>query len=130
MIDYLNAHVVMGMARFLPEQDKLELWSLKPEIINGFNAVETLADFSPESQKKILDTIEDPNKRKRLKDEIGNKMIGGVHVSLGPMGIGGCVDPKSIDITGNFGIVRRRRICSHADNRLFFAAHENFRSAY
>ena len=129
MIDYLNARTVTEMARHLPDEDKLGLWLLKPELIEGFNAVSSLDKFSEASQKKILDTVKDPVQRTKLEQEKDNKLIGGVHVSIGLMG-GGNVDPDSIDITGNFGVVRRRRICSHEDNRRFFPTQERFRSCY
>jgi len=129
MIDYLNHRTVMEMTRHLPEKDRLDIWFLKPELIHGFNAASSLGKLSPESQKEILNSIKDPAQRKRVQDEIGNELVGGVHVSIGLMG-GGNVDPDSIDISGNFGVVRKRRICSHEDNRRFFPTQEHFRSAY
>ena len=128
MIDYLNHHVVMGMTQHLPEKDRLDLWFMKPEMIYDFNASESLRAFSPDARRKILDTVQDPVQKGRILENMDNRLIG-LHVSIGLMG-GGNVDPNTLDICGNFATVRRRRICSHADNRHYFAAHERFRSAY
>ena len=129
MIDYLNHRTVMEMTHHLPEKDRLDIWFLKPELINGFHAAGSLKNLSAKSQTAILNSIKNPDQRKRVQDEIGNELIGGIHVSIGMMS-GGNVDPDSIDISGNFGVVRKRRICSHEDNRRFFPTQEHFRSAY
>ncbi|MBR6412105.1 MAG: hypothetical protein IKS41_02960 [Alphaproteobacteria bacterium] len=128
MIDYLNHHIVMEMGRFLPEQDKLDLWSIKPEMVYDFNVGGSLRKFSPESQKKILDTVPDSDRRKEIEENMKHKLMG-LHISVGLMG-GGNVDTDTLDIYGKFPTIRKRRICSHADNRKFFSEHEHFRSAY
>ena len=129
MIDYLNHHVVMEMARYLPEEDKLDIWSLKPEMITEFYAGSSLRKLSVRGREKLLSTIKDPLQKMDIHDAMDNPIIGGIHVSVGLMG-GGNIDPNILDITGKFSTIRKRRICSHEDNRRFFPTHEHFRSSY
>ena len=127
MIDYINHHVVLGMTRHLPEKDRLDLWHIKPELIDGTDVGISLAQLSPSAQKVLLNEIENPNIRAHVRETIKNPPR---FIHFSTMFGGGNLDPKTIEIPANFVDIRERRICSHEDNRRFFPAQEHFRSSY
>jgi len=128
MIDYLNHHVVVEMTRFLPDEDKLDIWFLRPELTNGIHVENSIKKLSPASQKKIFDTIEDPVRKKALQEDIKSELIG-FRITAGFYDTY-LANPYLLDIPAQFSGIRRRRICSHEDNRAFFATDKNYRSSF
>ena len=128
MIDYLNHHVVMEMTRFLPNEDRLDIWFLRPELANGIHVENSLKKLSSESQKKILDTVKDPVRKKALQEGVKSELVG-FHITAGFHDVYRA-NPYLLDIPAQFSAIRQRRICSHEDNRAFFTANKNYRSSF
>ena len=127
MIDYLNHYVVLEMTRHLPEQDRLDLWHIKPELIHGTMIGLSVGQLSPNAQKTLLNEIENPTERAYVQKRMDDRPLS-IHFST--MFGGGYLNPKTIEIPSNFTDIEKRRICSHEDNRRFFRAQEHFRSSY
>ena len=127
MIDYLNHYVVLEMTRHLPEQDRLDIWHIKPELIHGTMVGLSVGQLSPNAQKTLLNEIKDPSERDYIQQRMNDRPLA-IHFST--MYGGGYLNPRTIEIPSNFTDIEKRRICSHADNRRYFPTQEHFRSAY